>query len=148
METAMQGLFNMRYLGKEDHLMMPSLTKLVVTQSLYDILFQYVLTPDKEQKLLDFINRIQTHTSDNAYRNTPFSVPVTEMQFLNEGLEELKLLCWQVVPTYVFEIEFSASVSSPEFEAVKDQVDLVLSDLFVYNWQGENRILVYSTIPL
>ena len=144
----MQGLFNMRYLGKEDHLMMPSLTKLVVTQSLYDILFQYVLTPDKEQKLLDFINRIQTHMSDNAYRNTPFSVSVTEMQFLDEGLEELKMLCWQVVPVYVFEIEFSVPFSSPEFEAVKDQVDLVLSDLFVYNWQGENRILVYSTIPL
>lgn len=86
--------------------------------------------------------------SDNAYRNTPFSVPVNEMQFLEEGIEELKLLCWQVVPVYVFEIEFSVPVSSSEFEAVKDQVDLVLSDLFVYNWQGENRILVYSTIPL
>ncbi len=144
----MQGLFNMKFLGKEDHLMMPSLTKLVVTQTLYDILFQYVFTPEKEQKLLDFINRIRTHMSDNAYRNTPFSVPVNEMQFLEEGIEELKLLCWQVVPVYVFEIEFSVPVSSSEFEAVKDQVDLVLSDLFVYNWQGENRILVYSTIPL
>lgn len=144
----MQGLFNMKYLGKEDHLMMPSLTKLVVTQTLYDILFQYVFTPEKEQKLLDFINRIQAHMSDNAYRNTPFSIPVSEMQFLEEGLEELKLLCWQVVPVYVFDIEFSVPLSSPEYEAVKDQVELVLSDLFVYNWQGENRILVYSTVPL
>lgn len=128
--------------------MMPSLAKLVVTQSLYDMLFQYVLTPDKEQKLLDFINRIKTHMSDNAYRNSPFSVPVAEMQFLEEGLEELKLLCWQVVPVYVFDIQFSIPPSSPEFESVKDQVDQVLSDLFVYNWQGEHRILVYSTIPL
>lgn len=144
----MQGLFNMRYFGKEDHLVMPPLTKLVVTQTLYDILFQYVLTPEKEQKLLDFINRVQRHLSDNAYRNTPFSVPVAEMEYLEEGLEELKLLCWQVVPVYVFEIEFSVSGSSPEFESVKDQVDLILSDLFVYNWQGENRILVYSTIPM
>ncbi|MGE5544309.1 MAG: hypothetical protein ACM3UW_04985 [Bacillota bacterium] len=128
--------------------MMPALTKLVVTQSLYDILFQYVLTPEKEQKLLDFINRIQSHLSDNAYRNTPFSVPVEEMRFLEEGLEELKLLCWQEVPVHIFEIGFSVPESSPEFESVKDQVDLILSDLFVYNWQGENRILVYSTIPL
>lgn len=144
----MQGLFNLRYLGKEVHLVMPALTKLVVTQSLYDILFQYVLTPEKEQKLLDFINRIQSHLSDNAYRNTPFSVPVEEMRFLEEGLEELKLLCWQEVPVHIFEIGFSVPESSPEFESVKDQVDLILSDLFVYNWQGENRILVYSTIPL
>lgn len=148
MDAAVQGLFNMRYFGKEDHLVMPALTKLVVTQTLYDILFQYVLTPEKEQKLLDFINRIRSHLNDNAYRNTPFSVPVAEMQFLEEGLEELKLLCWQVVPVYVFEIEYSVPGSSSEFESVKDQVDLVLSDLFVYNWQGENRILVYSTIPM
>jgi len=138
----------MRYLGKEDHLVMPPLTKLVATQALYDMLFQYVLTPEKEQKLLDFINRIQTHLSDNAYRNTPFSIPVEEMQFLGEGLEELKLLCWQVMPVYVFEIEYSVPVSSPDFEAAKDQVELVLSDIFLYNWQGDHRILVYSGTPI
>lgn len=144
----MEGLFNLRYLGKEDHLMMPPLTKLVVTQTLYDILFQYVLTPDKERKLLDFIGRIQVHMSDNAYRDTPFSVPVTEMQFLEEGLEELKMLCWQVVPVHLFAVEFPVPESSCQPEAVKDQADLILSDLFVYNWEGDNRILVYSTIPL
>ncbi len=142
------GLFSMRYIGKEDHLMMPSLTKLVVTQSLYDMLFQYVLTPEKEQRLLDFINQIRTHMNDNAYRNSPFSVPVAEMEFLEEGLEELKLLCWQLAPVYVFEIELSVSSSSAEYEEARDKVDQVLSDLFIYNWQGENRILVYSTLPL
>ena len=143
-----QGLFNMRYLGKEDHLVMPPLTKLVATQALYDMLFQYVLTPEKEQKLLDFINRIHAHLSDNAYRNTPFSVPVAEMQFLEEGLEELKLLCWQVMPVHVFEIEYSVPVSSPDFEPIKDQVELILSDICVYNWQGDDRILVYSSTPV
>ena len=75
------GLFSMRYIGKEDHLMMPSLTKLVVTQSLYDMLFQYVLTPEKEQRLLDFINQIRTHMNDNAYRNSPFQFLLPKWNF-------------------------------------------------------------------
>jgi len=144
----MRNSFSLKYIGKEDHLIMPSLTKLVVTQTLYDILFQYVIEPEKERKLLEFIERIRTHMSDNAYRNTPFSVPVTEMQFLEEGLEELKLLCWQVAPVYTFAVEFPLSPEAEGYEAVRDEVGQILSDLFVYNWQGNDRILVYSALPL
>ncbi|NLB17287.1 MAG: hypothetical protein GX825_00770 [Syntrophomonadaceae bacterium] len=138
----------MKYIGKEDHLMMPPLSKLVVTQALYDMLFQYVLTPEKEKNLLDFINRIEVHQKSNQYRSTPFSLPVEELQFLEEGIEELKLLCWQLVPVHIFEIDIPALPSSEDYDKAKDQIEQILTDLFVFNWQGENQILVYSTITI
>lgn len=144
----MQETFTMKYIGKEDHLMMPPLSKLVVTQALYDMLFQYVLTPEKEKNLLDFINRIEVHQKSNQYRSTPFSLPVEELQFLEEGIEELKLLCWQLVPVHIFEIDIPALPSSEDYDKAKDQIEQILTDLFVFNWQGENQILVYSTITI
>lgn len=144
----MQATFAMKYLRKEDHLMMPSLAKLVVTQALYEMLFQYVLTPEKEKDLLDFINRIEVHQKNNQYRTTPFSLPVEELQFLEEGIEELKLLCWQLVPVHVFEIEIPFPPSSGDYDRAKDQTEQILTDLFVFNWQGENEILVYSTVSV
>ena len=128
--------------------MMPPLSKLVVTQALYDMLFQYVLTPEKEKNLLDFINRIEVHQKSNQYRSTPFSLPVEELQFLEEGIEELKLLCWQLVPVHIFEIDIPALPSSEDYDKAKDQIEQILTDLFVFNWQGENQILVYSTITI
>ncbi len=144
----MQGLFGMRFIGKEDHLLMPPLTKLVVTQSLYDILFQYMLTPEQEQSLLNFLNRIQKHLAENPYRRTPFSVRVDELEFLEEGIKELKLLCWQQAPVHLFEIDYPEAATEEERERLKDQTEQILAELFVYNWQGDDLILVYSTLPL
>jgi hypothetical protein len=137
------GRFQITYVGKEDHMMMPLLSTLVVTQTLYDILFQYMVTPEKEQKLLDFINKIQNYLDNKPYPNRPFSLPVEELEFLEEGLQELKLLCWQTIPVYVFEVNPLVPSDSPDYEPARQEMDKILSDLLVFGWQGENRILVY-----
>ncbi|MGE5397469.1 MAG: hypothetical protein ACM3MK_08055 [Chitinophagales bacterium] len=137
------GSFSLKYVGQEDHLMMPALTTLTVTQSLYEMLFQYVLTPEREQKLIEFIDRIRVYLSSQGHEKAPFSIKVDELSFLEEGLEELRLLCWQSIPVYIFEIQWNEA--EPENN---EAVESVLKDLLVFNWKGDSQILVYPSFAI
>jgi len=134
-------------MGREEHLMMPHLTALTTAQNLYDILFQYVISPEKEEKLVKFINMIHEHLNDGFRGSIPFSVPVEELEFLGEGLAELKLLCWQKIPVYVFTVEIDEE--DPDLRASSlEAVENILAELFVYKWRGESQIIVYPSSVL
>ncbi|MDR1615491.1 MAG: hypothetical protein LBR98_00500 [Syntrophomonadaceae bacterium] len=81
---------------------MPALASIVLVQNLYDILFQYAVSKEKEEKLEVFIKKLETHIKSKA--RAPFSMSLEEMSFLGEGLDELRLLNWQQVNLFLFEI--------------------------------------------
>ncbi|MGE5423476.1 MAG: hypothetical protein ACM3QW_09445 [Ignavibacteriales bacterium] len=139
----MDNTFNLKYIETEYHLMMPTLKTLVINQGLYDILFQYVLTPEQEKQLTDFIDLIQRYKDNKAHHKAPFSLPKEDLEFLEEGLEELRMLCWQTIPVMIFEVEMNEAASSPSYQAARDQMENILMELFVYTWRGEKQILVY-----
>jgi hypothetical protein len=94
--------FSLRFIQQENHLMLPEVTSILLTQQLYDILFQYVITPEKEKQLEDFIKILEQYIKSKP--SGPFSLPVSELEFLEEGLQELKLLNWREIPVSLFEI--------------------------------------------
>lgn len=103
--------------------MLPEVTSILVTQKLYDILFQYVITPEKEKKLENFIKILEQYIKSKPIG--PFSLPVRELEFLEEGLQELKLLNWREIPVTLFEIILEEP--STEEEKNTEQLDSVMS---------------------
>ena len=77
--------FQLSFIRQEQHLMLPRTSSIILTQNLYDVLFQYVITTEKEDKLNYFINLLDTNIKIKA--NAPFSMPISELEFLDEGLE-------------------------------------------------------------
>lgn len=105
--------FQLKFIREERHLMLPRVSSIVVTQRLYEILFQYAITKEKEVKLKAFINLLETHIKSHA--KAPFSLPIEEFGFLGEGLQELKVLNWTEIPIYLFEVKSSEEEEiSPE----------------------------------
>lgn len=135
--------FAMKYVGQEEHLMAPPISKLFLAQSLYEVLFQYILDADMEEKLQAFTKKVEAHLDTKTFRKTPFSVPMEEVAFLDEGLSELKLLMWQKIPVFIFEVDIPVALDNPAYEAAKEAVERVFNELFVYVWRGEKEILVY-----
>jgi len=117
--------YKLRFIRQEKHLMLPRLSTIVVTQKLYDILFQYVGSPEKEELLKVFINKLEQYIKSKA--NTPFSLPIDELSFLEEGVQELRLLNWLEIPVMVAELETEASLDESE-----DQIDLIIQQLEKY----------------
>jgi hypothetical protein len=115
--------FSLRFVKQENHLMLPEVTSILVTQKLYDILFQYVITPEKEKKLENFIKILEQYIKSKPIG--PFSLPVRELEFLEEGLQELKLLNWREIPVTLFEIILEEP--STEEEKNTEQLDSVMS---------------------
>lgn len=132
--------FKLAFIRQETHLLLPSVTSIIVTQHLYDILFQYVVDPAKEEKLQHFINLLETHIKSKP--RTPFAMPLTELEFLNEGLQELKLLNWMEIDLTLFEIEPVGKDSLNEKE-MEDIIQL-LEKLFTFKHSpGSNQIWVF-----
>lgn len=96
--------FKLVFKEQQKHLSLPQITSIVLTQNLYEMLFQYVMSPEKEKKLKTFIERLEKHIKSKA--RTPFSAPIAELEFLDNGLEELQLLNWMEIPVSLFTIEF------------------------------------------
>lgn len=117
--------FSLRYLKQEPHLMLPEVTSILLVQKLYDILFQYVVTPEKEKQLEYFIKLLEKYIMSKP--QGPFSMAVNELEFLEEGLQELKLLNWREIPVSMFEIVIAET--SPEQENYSEQVEAVISFL-------------------
>lgn len=94
--------FTVNYMGQEKHLVLPTVTSIVLVQNLYDALFQYVLTPEQEKNLESFIKRLEAHIKKKS--RAPFSMPVPDLEFLGDGLEELRLLNWMELPVLKFSV--------------------------------------------
>ena len=104
--------FSMEYRGEETHLLLPHTSSILLTQTLYDLLFQYLTTPEKEVLLENFIKKLEDHIKTR--RENPFSIPLSELEFLEEGLEELRLLNWIRIPVQVFKIQLADTGDAEE----------------------------------
>jgi len=134
--------FDLKFLREEQHLMLPTITSIRLTQSLYDALFQYILTDDQEVKLQRFITMLEEHIKRKD--QTPFSVPIEDLAFLDEGLQELRLLNWSEIPVAVFELIMPDAVAAEDLEANVDRVLDLLGRLIMFTrLPGSNLLLVY-----
>ena len=129
--------FQLKYLGQEEHLLLPTVTSIRVVQHLYDVLFQYAITPEEEERLQAFIRLMEAHIKSKP--RAPFSMPLSKLEFLDEGLQELKLLNWMQLPAALFEI-----VADNNDEEEMEKILILLESMLTFNRQGEsNLILVY-----
>ena len=136
--------FQLSFIKQEQHLMLPRTSSIILTQNLYDILFQYVITPEKEEKLNYFINLLETHIKSKA--NAPFSMPLNELEFLDEGLEELRLLNWAEIPVSVFQISLDACLNKDSYdEEVEKIADLLESLMIIRRYKGSDLVYVYPS---
>ena len=134
--------FQLNYIKQEQHLMLPRTSSIILTQNLYDILFQYVITPEKEAKLDHFIKLLETHIKSKAV--APFSLPVNALEFLDEGLEELKLLNWAEIPVAVFQINLDACLDKESYEDEMDKIGQLLENLMIIRrYKGSDLVYVY-----
>jgi hypothetical protein len=135
--------FHLHFINQEQHLMLPTVTSIIVTQNLYDILFQYVITEEKEAKLKEFIGMLESHIKSKS--SGPFSRSLADLEFLDEGLEELRLLNWMEVPVAVFEVDIEGLL--PEDELYEEEFNKILNyleSLFIFNRKPDsNQIYVY-----
>ena len=90
--------------------MLPNTTSIILVQNLYEVLFQYVIDPEKEAQLKYFINKLESHIKSKP--RAPFSMPLDELDFLGEGMQELRLLNWLESPVAVFVIELPGTVNN------------------------------------
>lgn len=136
--------FQFNFIKQEQHLMLPRTSSIILTQNLYDILFQYVITPEKEAKLDHFIKLLETHIKSKA--EAPFSLPVAELEFLEEGLEELKLLNWAEIPVAVFQINLDACLDKESYEdEIEKIIQLLESLMIVRRYSGSDLVYVYPS---
>lgn len=136
--------FSLQFIKKENHLMLPEVTSILVTQKLYDILFQYVITPEKEKQLENFINILGQYIKSKP--SGPFSLPVTELEFLEEGLQELKLLNWREVPVFLFQIVSQDSVDEDNYaDHLETVLDLLAGMVFFNRSTTAGQIYIYPT---
>ncbi len=131
--------FDLDFIKSEEHYLLPRLTSIVLTQNLYDILFQYVITPEKEERLKAFISLLEEHIKSKS--QAPFSIPASELEFIGEGLQELKLLNWIEVPVAEFSIRLKNGADSPE---EMEEVLEFLGDILTFKRKGNSdSIYVY-----
>lgn len=133
--------FKLNFLRMEQHILLPNTTSIILAQNLYQVLFQYVIDPEKEAQLKYFIGKLESHIKSKP--RAPFSMSLDELDFLGEGLQELRLLNWLESPVAVFEIELvnKANNSEEELEGIYE----LLTDLFTFNKKADSNIIyVYS----
>lgn len=136
--------YQLSFVKQEQHLMLPRTSSILLTQNLYDILFQYVITPEKEEKLNYFINLMETHIKSKA--QAPFSMPLSELEFLDEGLEELRLLNWAEIPVSVFQITLDACLNRDAYDEEIDNICEHLENLMILrHYKGSDLIYVYPS---
>lgn len=134
--------FSLQFMEQEDHLVLPTVTSIVLVQNLYDVLFQYVLSPEQEEKLQAFINKLDAHIKKKS--QTPFSMPKTDLAFLGEGLEELRLLNWMELPVCKFTIlpDREQEWSGEAGEAALEEIIENLEDYAMIS-RVENSAVIY-----
>lgn len=133
--------FDLKFMREEQHLMLPPLTPFRLTQSLYDALFQYILTKDQEARLQKFIDMLEEHIKRKD--QTPFSVPIEDLEFLDEGLQELRLLNWSEIPVAVFELVLPESGDADREETIEPISNLLARLTIFKRPAGSSLIWVY-----
>ena len=129
--------FSLHYVKTESHFCLPKYTPFILTQNLYDLLFQYVIDPVHEKNLQEFIDRLEMYIRSKSL--APFSIPAEELTFLAEGLKELKILNWTEIPVAVFAIE---DLSATEISDVMAE----LQKYSIVAYQAEKKIIyMYPT---
>lgn len=130
--------FKLTLVKQDTHLRLPTVTSIIVVQNLYEILFQYLIDPEQESRLKQLISLMETHIKSKSA--APFSIPVQDLEFLGEGLEELKLLNWAEVPVTIFRVDLPDQ-DQPDEEDLEPVLAL-LEELFTYK-RIENSNLIY-----
>lgn len=134
--------FKLSLVKQDTHLRLPTVTSIIVVQNLYDILFQYLIDAEQESRLKQLIGLMEAHIKSKS--RAPFSIPVEDLEFLGEGLEELKLLNWAEVAVTVFRIEIAGQEQALQ-EDLEPIFDL-LQELFTFKRVGESdMIYVYPS---
>jgi uncharacterized protein (UPF0216 family) len=102
-----------------------------------------VITEEKEEKLKEFIKMLEAHIKSKS--GGPFSRSLSELEFLDEGLEELRLLNWMEVPVAVFEIEIDGiTEDNPTYEEELEKIFDQLGELITFNRKMKsNQIYVF-----
>ncbi|MGI6435180.1 MAG: hypothetical protein ACOX0F_07460 [Syntrophomonadaceae bacterium] len=130
--------FRLTLVKQDTHLRLPTVTSIIVVQNLYEILFQYLIDPEQENRLKQLISLMEAHIKSKS--TAPFSIPVQDLEFLGEGLEELKLLNWAEVPVAIFRVDLTDQDQPDEEDLVP--VFALLEELFTYK-RIENSNLIY-----
>ncbi|MEA1961955.1 MAG: hypothetical protein U9N81_11925 [Bacillota bacterium] len=133
--------FQLEFIREEKHLMLPLVSSILVTQTLYDVLFQYVITQEKEQKLLAFIHQLETHIKSKS--RAPFSKPIEDLVFLDDGLQELKLLNWMEIPVSIFRI--NPCGKNQDLSSIEDFITMLEKLMNCSALQNDNIIYVYPS---
>ena len=111
--------------------MLPTITSIVLTQNLYDVLFQYLITEEKEAQLKKIIGMLENHIKRKD--QSPFSMPISALTFLDEGLEELRMLNWMEIPVAVFQISLDDSIKEGDYEDEIEKVLIWMEDLMIFS---------------
>ncbi|MDD4801753.1 MAG: hypothetical protein PHF24_02245 [Syntrophomonas sp.] len=119
--------FKLDFLRQEQHLMLPTITSILLTQNLYDVLFQYLITEEKEEKLKKIIKMLEDHIKRKD--RAPFSMPISSLDFLDEGLVELRLLNWMEITVAVSQVVFDEDIAAEDYE---DELEKVLNRMEQY----------------
>ncbi|MDD4171141.1 MAG: hypothetical protein PHQ94_02785 [Syntrophomonas sp.] len=134
--------FSLKFIREEQHLMLPTVTSIKLTQNLYNALFQYILTEEKEALLKKFIEMLEKHIKRKD--RAPFSMPIADLEFLDEGLDELRLLNWMEIPVAVYEICWDEAVQIENHEEELENVLSWLERLMIFSRPADsNMIWVY-----
>ena len=131
--------FRLDFIREEQHLMLPTVTSIKLTQNLYDALFQYVITVEKEALLKKLISMLESHIKRKD--QAPFSMPISELEFLDEGLEELRLLNWMEVPVAVFQLSLDSSIKEEDHEEELDKILTWLEGLMIFSRPEESMLI-------
>ena len=127
------------FIREEQHLMLPTVTSIKLTQNLYDALFQYVITEEKEELLKKLIGMLESHIKRRD--QAPFSMPVADLEFLDEGLEELRLLNWMEVPVAIFQLTLDANIKEENYADELEKVLTWLEGLMIFSRPEESMLI-------
>lgn len=131
--------FRLDFIREEQHLMLPTITTFKLTQNLYDALFQYVITEEKEELLKKVIGMMESHIKRKD--QAPFSMPIEELEFLDEGLEELRLLNWIEIPIAIFQLSLDANIKEEDYADELDKVLTWLESLMIFSRPEESMLI-------
>jgi len=131
--------FRLDFIREEQHLMLPTITSIKLTQNLYDTLFQYVITEEKEALLKKVISMLESHIKRKD--QAPFSMPIADLEFLDEGLEELRLLNWMEIPVAIFQLSLDPNIKEEDYANELDKVLTWLEGLMIFSRPEESLLL-------
>lgn len=131
--------FKLEFIKEEQHLMLPTVTSIKLTQDLYDVLFQYLVTEEQEVLLKRFIDMMESHIKSKA--RAPFSRPVEELEFLDEGLQELRMLNWMEVPVAVFKLVLDENIAAEDSDPAVEGITDLLERIAVFSQPDDGDLI-------